>query len=82
MNSALELTMPRILIPDSVTWELPELPLEVVRFKRSESLDGLDAEGLVVWGITSKGLAPLLEMPSLKDCFHGLEKFPKKRVFH
>ncbi len=58
--------MPRILIPDSVTWELPELPLEVVRFNRHESLEGLDAEGLVVWGITSKGLAPLLEMPSLK----------------
>jgi phosphoglycerate dehydrogenase-like enzyme len=58
--------MPRILIPDSVTWELPELPLEVIRFKRSDSLEGLDAEGLVVWGITSKGLAPLLEMPSLR----------------
>jgi phosphoglycerate dehydrogenase-like enzyme len=58
--------MSRILIPDSITWELPELPLEIVRFNRNDSLEGLDAEGLVVWGLSNKVLKPLLEMPSLK----------------
>lgn len=58
--------MPQLLVPDSVTWELPELPLDVVRFNRSDSLEGLDSEGLVVWGLNPTQLAQLLEMPSLK----------------
>jgi phosphoglycerate dehydrogenase-like enzyme len=58
--------MPEILIPDSVTWELPELPLDVIRFNRSDSLEGLDSEALVTWGLNSGQLKQLLEMPKLR----------------
>lgn len=58
---------PRILIPDSVTWQLPHLPLEVHRFHRAEPLpEGLDAEGLIVWGVEANLLRLLLELPSLQ----------------
>jgi phosphoglycerate dehydrogenase-like enzyme len=57
----------RILIPDTVTFALPDLPLEVIRFSARETPDpALDAEALVWWGVPKKVLEPLLDMPNLR----------------
>ena len=61
--------MPTLLVPDTVQWPLPELPLEVRTFNPRESLDPmlLEAEALLVWGIPRALLKSLLEtMPKLR----------------
>ena len=57
----------RILIPDSIQFPLPELPLEVIRVSARElPPPDLDAEALLVWGMPRKTLEPLLQMPNLR----------------
>lgn len=56
----------RILIPDTVQFPLPPLPLEVIRFDPRSDLTNLDAEALLVWGVPSRALEPLLRLPSLR----------------
>lgn len=60
--------MPKILIPDSFTAPVPELPFEVVRFPaKGPVTEGLDADALVVWRMGNAVLHPLLSsMPNLK----------------
>ncbi len=61
--------MPTLLVPDTVTWPLPELPLEVRTFSTCEPLspDLLEAEALLVWNIPRPLLGSLLEtMPRLR----------------
>ena len=57
----------RILIPDTVQFPLPALPLEVIRFDPRAALhEDLDAEALLVWGVPGRVLEPLLQLPSLR----------------
>ena len=57
----------RLLIPDTVQFPLPALPLEVIRFDPRAALPSdLDAEALLVWGVPSRALEPLLKLPSLR----------------
>jgi len=63
------LLVPTLLVPDSVTWPLPDLPLEVRTFNPREALDPAlqGAEALLVWGIPRAQLKSLLEtMPNLR----------------
>ena len=61
------MTMMRILIPDTVQFPLPPLPLEVIRFDPRAPLNSdLDAEALLVWGVPGRVLEPLLKLPSLR----------------
>jgi phosphoglycerate dehydrogenase-like enzyme len=57
----------RILIPDSITFDIDGLPLEVIRFPaRAVPETNLDAEALLVWGMPRTTLEPLLNAPSLR----------------
>ena len=57
----------RLLIPDTVQFPLPALPLEVIRFDPRAALPSdLDAEALLVWGVPGRALEPLLKLPSLR----------------
>ena len=57
----------RILIPDTVQFPLPTLPLTVIRFDPRAALPSdLDAEALLVWGVPGRALEPLLKLPSLR----------------
>jgi len=61
--------MPTLLVPDTVHWLLPKLPLEVKFFNTKEALDPVlqGAEALLVWGIPRPLLKSLLEtMPNLR----------------
>ena len=61
--------MPTLLVPDTVQWPLPELPLEVKIFNTKEPLDPAmqGAEALLVWGVPRALLKSLLEtMPNLR----------------
>jgi len=61
--------MPTLLVPDTVTWPLPKLPLEVRTFNPRKPLDPAlqGAEALLVWGIGQPHLKTLLEtMPNLR----------------
>jgi phosphoglycerate dehydrogenase-like enzyme len=55
-----------MLIPDTITWAIPELPLEVERFDVQDPPTDSEAVALTVWGIPRKVLAPLLALPSLR----------------
>lgn len=58
--------MPTLLVPDSLAWTLPDLPLDVVRFGPGAPVPP-DADALVVWGLGANRLAPLLgELPRLR----------------
>jgi phosphoglycerate dehydrogenase-like enzyme len=57
---------PRILIPNTITWALPELPLEVEHFDVQNPPTESDAVAMAVWGIPRKVLGPLLEFPSMR----------------
>jgi phosphoglycerate dehydrogenase-like enzyme len=56
----------QILIPNSLPFELPDFPLEVIRFDPKGDLSSFDAEALVVWGLPRRVLEPLLQMPRLR----------------
>ncbi len=57
----------RILIPNSIQFPLPDLPLEVIRFDlRAVPDSNLDAEALLIWGMPRTTLEPLLSMSSLR----------------
>ncbi len=56
----------KILIPESVPFDLPNFPLEVIRFDPKADVSGLDTEALVVWGFSRHVLQPLLQMPRLR----------------
>ena len=61
--------MPILLLPETVNWTLPALPLEVKRFAVNEPLDPvlLEADALLVWGIPRKVLQHLVKtMPNLR----------------
>lgn len=67
MRQPLEYLLMRILIPDTVQFALPALPLEVIRFSPRAALPSdLDAEALLVWGVPGRALEPLLKLPSLR----------------
>ena len=57
---------PRILIPNTITWAIPELPLEVERFDVQNPPVESGAVALAVWGIPRKVLVPLLALPSMR----------------
>ena len=67
MLERLEYSVMRMLIPDTVQFPLPPLPLEVIRFDPRAALpEDLDAEALLVWGVPGRVLEPLLQLPSLR----------------
>jgi phosphoglycerate dehydrogenase-like enzyme len=55
-----------MLIPNTITWTLPELPFKVERFDVQNPPSDSDAVALAVWGIPRKALAPLLALPSMR----------------
>lgn len=61
--------MPKILVPNSIDWALPELPLEVVRFNAAEPFPpaALECDAMLVWNTPRKVLHALMEtMPNLR----------------
>jgi phosphoglycerate dehydrogenase-like enzyme len=56
----------RILVPDSVPFDLTDFPLEVISFDPKADTSSFDAEALIVWGYSRHVLKPLLEMPKLR----------------
>ena len=78
----------RILIPDTIQFSLPALPLEVIRFDpRAPLPEDLDAEALLVWGVPGRALEPLLSLPSLRwvqtltaGVDHVLNLHPKAQI--
>lgn len=61
--------MPKILVPTSIDWTLPTLPLEVLRFDAAEPFtpDALECEAMLVWNTPRKTLHALIEsMPNLR----------------
>jgi phosphoglycerate dehydrogenase-like enzyme len=61
--------MPKMLVPTSIDWTLPELPLEIVRWNAAEPIqpDALECEAMLVWNTPRKVLHSLIEtMPNLR----------------
>ncbi len=57
--------VPRILISDAITWELPELPMKIERYSARENLpkELHDADALVVWNVGQRWLS--FNLPNL-----------------
>ena len=61
--------MPKILVPTSIDWTLPELPLEIMRFDAAEPIapEALECEAMIVWNTPRKILHQMIEtMPKLR----------------
>lgn len=61
--------MPKMLVPTSIDWTLPSLPLEIVRFDPTEPIapTALECEALLAWNTPRKVLHALIEsMPKLR----------------
>jgi phosphoglycerate dehydrogenase-like enzyme len=61
--------MPRLLVPETISWTLPDLPLEVARYRPSEPMPAgaLEADAMLVWGVPRGVLHTLIDtMPNLR----------------